>query len=380
MSVRSYNPRPDDDHIACDTDILEDWPQRIARETLIPRIAKKTRNALNTVPVYVEQFQRLRQGRRCSCFYIETDASAVCVVCYGTGIVGGFQKRGCKVDVLDTTSPYMKCVNVEPNYGAMSRPVYMSLLDTALKGSIEIPWTPTKNVGIMDLSRIYDNLSSRPGITYSIRLNTEVNYVPLTDAALTQRIALAQPMWFRADLHRPTLTSPIPKFIAFRMSYRISRLSALRADVPRTLKSRTLEEFGFTDTWTPQQFSFGNDMKTLDNDDFFVLLTDNSRWKVTEWQDNRILSINTSWDCTCRLIQDYNVTYMRVPLGNLDVPESQMPPHEVRSMQTETDIFVSKGITHERLPGGRADIDRAHDLAVGVEPGGLMASKPIAER
>jgi hypothetical protein len=96
MPTNSYRP-PSRDRIDANTDILGDNPQRIAREELIPRIAKKSANAANVAPHWMELFSRLRVGRRCSCFEVEDDASGACKICFATGVVGGYQKRDNKV-------------------------------------------------------------------------------------------------------------------------------------------------------------------------------------------------------------------------------------------------------------------------------------------
>lgn len=378
--MNSYRPGGDDDHIATKTDILEDWPQRIAREQMVPRIAKMSRNALNVVPYYAEHFQRIRNGRRCSCFFAAIDdPSAQCRICYSTGIVGGYQKRGTKVDVLDVTSPNVVCVNTRPDYGALTRPIHYSLLETATKGYVDFTWTPVANIGLLDLWMPIDYAPGNSTVTYWLKTATEVGFVPFTESALTQRLVLKQPLKLRVVLQRPNPKEKLPKFVGARISYRTSRLSALRCDIPRTQRSRTLEEFGIYNSFNAQQFFFGNDLRSLDNNDFFVLLHDNTRWKVTEWQDNRILGINTSWDIVAALVGN-GEHYASIPLGTLDLPNSQMPDKAIRSMQTETDVYVSKGNTHGRLPGERADIDRAHDVSVTGLPGGLRASKPTAER
>lgn len=379
MGARSYKPGSDSDHLAVNTDILEDWPQRQARELLIPQIAKKTRNALNTVPIYVEHFQRIRSGRRCSCFFVETEAAGVCPLCFGMGVVGGYQKRGTKVDVLDVTSPYTVCVNTRPDYGSLSRPIAFSLLETAVRGSIEFVWEPVRNMGVLDDLKLLDSVPEGTSVTYSIRDPNDSDWIPLTESALAQRLVSAPRLAVRVDMKRSSPRGPLPRFIGLRCSYRVTQLSAIRADIPRTNRSRTLEEFGIYESFNAQSFVFGNDIRTIDNDDFFVVLQDWTRWKVTEWQDNKILGMNTSWDTTCRLIQNYE-KYARIPLGRFDVLPSQMPPDAVRSMQTEESVYVSKGpITHGRLPGTVGEVDRAQNLST-MSPDQVVAVKPPAER
>lgn len=382
MGVRSYLPKGDDDHLPVKTDILEDWPQHVAREQLIPSIAKLSRNALNVVPIYVEHFQRLKARRRCSCFTSEAEPQGLCPICYGFGDVGGYQKRGTYVDVFDVTAPYTQLVNVIPDYGSLARPVSFALPNQkgsrAIRGTVDFTWQPKGNIGILDDLYLMDYKPPGSDINYFLRVDTDVAWVPLTEASVTQRLMLRKPIRIQVRMDRSTVNTQSPKFTGIRVAYRTAKYTAIRADIPRTNRSRTLDDFGQYESTVAQNFFFGNDVKTIDNEDFFVNLGDNTRWKVSSWQDNKILGMNTSWDVECRLIQSYD-KFAEVRLGRMDMLDSKMPPNSVRSIQTEEDVYYSKGNTHGRLPGERGDIDRAQTTTVGVQPG-QTTPKPTPEK
>ena len=56
---------------------------QLAKEQLIPQIANRTRNAIDVDRREVFYYQRLRSGRRCSCFDGgETTPQAGCPICF----------------------------------------------------------------------------------------------------------------------------------------------------------------------------------------------------------------------------------------------------------------------------------------------------------
>lgn len=382
MSIRSYLPKPDTDHLAVSTDILEDWPQHIAREHMIPSIAKKTRNALNTVPLYVEHFQRIKRRRRCSCFNTEADPSGTCPLCYGYGDVGGYQKRGTYVEVFDVTYPGTVIVNAAPDYYGLKRPVNFTLPNSpkALRGTIEFTWNPKANIGVLDDLYLIDNGNVYDGVTvtYWVRTPNDPEWIPLTESSLIARISLGKPFRVGVSMSRERGVTEAPVFTGIRCAYRTHKYTAIRADIPRTNRSRTLDDFGIYESFTAQNFALGNDVKSVDNDDFFMVIQDQTKWKVQEWQDNRILGMNTSWDVTCRLIQSAD-RLQAIRTGRLDLLDTQFPSKSVRSIQTEETVFVNKGLTHGRLPGQKADIERAQSVSVGVAPGQLIPN-PTPEK
>lgn len=374
MPIKGYRP-PDYDRVVADTDILDDIAQRHAREDLLPIIAQKTRNALNVTPIYIEYFQRVKTGRRCSCFTIETDPAGLCPACWGTGIIGGYNKRGTKTEIFDVTYQNVVTSNVQPDYGINTRPIFWSLLDTAIYGTIEYSLQIIKNTGILDLFEVRDYQPQGTEIYYFVRSDAETTYVPLTRASLEARLN-SNFIHFFITFKRATPSTAIPKLQLIRFSYRLLRLTGLRADIPRVTESLTLEELGIYESFTNQQFVLDNTLKNCTTEDFIVNLLDNTRWKIVEVQSNAPMNMILSWDLVCRKVQDFE-HYAKVPVGLIDT--SVIPSQFIRSIQTDKEITETSQLNpgHLRYPGNRADITSVDQKP--VDPGIADVGKPRRE-
>lgn len=375
MSSKIYRP-PDYDRIVANTDICDDLPQRVAREELIPRIAKKSRNAVNVTPIYIEYFQRLKVGRRCSCWGVEDSPVGICRVCMGVGIVGAYNKRGTKTEIFDVTYPNVSAINIKPDYGTPTRPVYWTLVNTATYGVMTFNMPIMTNVGILDVLNIIDFQPEGATITYEIKAPAESTYVSLTENAITARLA-NHSLDFKITMTRVTPAAKLPKLVAIRISYKLLRITSLRVDIPRVTESLTLEEFGIYESWTSQNFFLDNTLTNATTEDFLINLLDNTRWKVIEVRDNKPLGILTSWDLTCRKIQAFE-PYTLVPAGETDT--TALPPEFVRSAQTDADILAQDNETTSR--GDRKPGHRARDVKVSqavTDPGATDPSEPLRE-
>jgi hypothetical protein len=371
MPVKGYRP-PDMDRVTTDTDILEDLVQRRAREEFLPMIAQKSRNALNSVPVYIEYFQRLKTGRRCSCFTVETDPAGTCPCCFGTSIVGGYTKRGTKTEVFDVTYQNVATVNVQPEYGTATRPIYWSLVETAVYGTIEFSVQLNKSTGILDVFDIRDYQPTSTLIQYYIKTDDETDFTTLTRETLEQRLN-TNLLHFKIVMRRKTPSAALPKLQLIRFSYKLIRITGLKADVPRVTESKVLEELGIYQDWSSQQFFLDNTLKNCTTDDFIVNLYDNTRWKIQEVESNKPLNITLSWDLTCRIVQEFE-PYYKVPIGILDT--DMLPAQFVRSTQTDKELVESSKLNpgHMRLPDNRIDSVSVDQNP--VEPGLGNVAKP----
>lgn len=299
-------------HPVADTaDVLEDSLSSVphTRQAVydrVPQIAQRNRHAHDVVPTYFDLYQRIVTGRRCSCWEIEDEPQALCPVCYGTGSVGGYQKLGTKVEVIDVTAPGLCSVNVVPGYGLHTRPVYFTLLDTALYGSVTTEINLPRSVGQLDVTPQYTSFAPGDLTAAEIYCRTpgEEQWVLLTKENVEQRIFSSR-LQVKFILRRDIIDAGVPKISHVRLVFRLKESTAIIGNIPRNMESMSLEEFGIMDAWSSQQFVFGPDVKAVSNQDFMVQLDKGLRWKVTEIQPNEILGMNTSWDVTCRIVQDY---------------------------------------------------------------------------
>jgi hypothetical protein len=336
MATRFYNPGNDPrfvENVQVNTDINVDNAQLQAAREIIPKIAKKTRNAIQVTPVPFLYFSKLKVGRRCSCFSVETDPTAVCLVCFGTGIVGGYLKRGTKLVVMDVTHPGLVCVNTSPDYRRTTRPVHFALMDTAVYGYVETEIHFNTNIGKVDDIQVWASQKPQESqVTAYIRSPTETSFVLLTPEALSVRLGFSK-LIVRVVMSRSNPSAHIPRLIGIRISYFVAASYVLNVDIPRWQESLTLEDFGVYQSFSSQTLALDNSIRNCSTEDFVYNIRDGLRWKVTEASDNRPLGILTSWDLTARLVQQFE-PYFKVPIGTS--PEvSEIPPRALLSYQAQ---------------------------------------------
>lgn len=355
MSAKGYRP-VDSDRITANTDILDDLPQRHAREDLIPIIAKKSRNASNVTPTYFEFFQRIKTGRRCSCFEVETDPSGVCPVCFGSGVVGGYTKRGTKTEVFDVTFPNTACANTAPDYNVPTRPVYWSLMKTAVFGSIEFEMEIKQNLGILDLLQIKDYAPEGTSISYWVRAPSETDFVVLTESNLQVRLGQRK-LLFRIEMKRASPVSPLPKLVVIRIAYRLAVHTEVRVDIPRTDEALQMEDLGIYQSFNDQTFWIDNTLKNVSNEDWMYNTLDGTRWKITRVSANKPQGLLTSWDLNARLALSYE-RYQYIPVGK--TVQHKLPDQikSIQSDQEEEEFLLKSHENHLRTPGNRAETSK----------------------
>lgn len=375
MSAKGYRP-VDNDRVTANTDILGDLPQRHAREDLIPIIARKSQNASNVTPVYFEYFQRIKTGRRCSCFEVETEPAGICPVCFGQGIVGGFNKRGTKTEVFDVTYPNTACANTSPDYNQPTRPVYWSLVKSAVFGTLDFEMELKKNLGIVDLLEIKDYTPEGTSVAYYVRSPSETDFTVLTEEALRVRLGQRK-LYFRVEMRRASPKAALPKLIAIRFAYRLILHTELRVDIPRVRESLTLEDLGIYQSFTDQTFWLDNTLKNVSNEDWMYNTLDGTRWKIKEASDNKPSGILTSWDLTARLVM-ISEGFYQVPLGR--TVEKKLPKiiKSIQTDQEEEQFFLKSHENHLRTPGNRAETTRSDGPHV-TPPKQADVSKPKRE-
>lgn len=375
MSAKGYRP-VDGDRVTANTDILGDLPQRHAREDLVPIIARKSQNASNVNPLYFEYFQRIKTGRRCSCYDVESEPAGICVVCFGTGIVGGYNKRGTKTEVFDVTYPNVSCANTTPDYGQNTRPVFWSLIKSSVFGTLDFEVDIKQNLGVLDLLEVKDYQPVGTVISYYLRSPSESAFSVLTEEALRLRLGQKR-LYFRVEMRRVSPQAPLPKLVSIRIAYRLILNTALRVDLPRVEETLTLEELGVYQSFSDQTFWLDNTLKNVSSEDWMYNTLDGTRWKIKGVSDNKPLGRLTSWDLTARLVGT-SEPYYKVPLGR--VVEKHLPEF-VKSIQTDQEdeaFFLKSHENHLRTPGHRAETSRSDGPHV-TPPGQTDVSEPKRE-
>lgn len=243
--------------------------------------------------------------------------------CMGSGIVGGYVKRGTRLWMLDVTANNVRAVNVAPDYRRLTRPVGFSLVDTAVYGYLETEMEIGQNLGIVDALDVYATKNPTSFVEPYIKSSSDEDWVPLDAKSLQVRLGFRR-LGLRIVFRRQGPHEPIPSLAGIRISYAVLPNSTVRVDIPRITESRTLEDFGIYESFSSQTFFLDGEVKNITTEDFFYSVIDGTRWKCIEVKSNVIAGTNTSWDLVCRLLQTYE-PMQGVPVGIVTLP-SMRPP------------------------------------------------------
>lgn len=304
---------PRDDHVVHGTEVLDDKAKEVSLTQLIPRIAANNRKANETVPTELFFFQKIRAGRRCSCFTVEESPNSLCRACFGQGIVGGFSKFGTALEVIDVSRPGVRTSNVIPDFSTKTKPFHFALIEGAKFGFIEVD-VPigTPNPGRLDDYFMQSVVKEGGTLRTFIQSPADQSPVEFSETALQQRLVNSTIM-FRVEFSRLSVLTPSPRLGSIHVRYnRIENLTVI-GNVPRTAKSVMLDELGVFDDWQPQHFWLDNRIKSITTEDFFVQVDGGVRWKVNSVQHFDPAGNLLSWDLDTRLIQDHE-PFSKVPL------------------------------------------------------------------
>jgi hypothetical protein len=297
----SYTQQTRTDH-PTNTDYKEDSPHIEALQNLVPQIAAKSRNAANVDRVEVLYYQQKHVGRRCSCIGFESQPDALCPICWGVGIVGGYDKYGCHTDLFDFSAPFV-CSNVDVDF--VARPAQFRLNSVSSVGFVE------GELQIMTPSVAVDLVQTigSGAVTAFIRSPVDADWVPLTEVTLGVRRGFA-----RLGLRVMFYASSVPATLSHVLvRLRLLKDVTLVCDQPRQTESKMFSEFGVINQYSTGQFFFPADrFVSFSSQDWFIRLRDMNRFKIIDVNINSPLNIPTSIDCNARLVQPFD-KYIRIP-------------------------------------------------------------------
>lgn len=302
MPSRLYRPPPPGKEPSA-SELLEDHPHTISKESLVERIVAKSQAAVKVNRVRAAFYQRLRAGRRCSCFEASEEAQNQCIVCIGTGVVGGYEKYGCRTEILDVTRPDIIAVNVKPAYKDQTHPVRFKLLDGAKYGYVETKIRIRPNTGVADAAQFIASIK-HPGTnaTAWVKSPSAPIWDALTKENFQARLASTE-MQLRIVLERNDIDTPSPTANVVRVRYQLLEDVLINVDIPRSPNSFSLGDLGVFEEFQTLTFFLDNTLQDVNSNDFFQLERDQRRWKAIEVNDNTPFGVRTSWFITVRRIQ-----------------------------------------------------------------------------
>ncbi len=303
MTTKLYRP-PRDDTTTDGAEVLRGHAHDIAVNQLLPRIALRHQIAVETIQTRFHLYHRMRGARRCSCFDVEISPSSLCRCCYGTGDVGGYEKYGHNLAVLDVTHPAIQTVNVIPDYTLRTRPRRFILIPGARQGHIIARMPLQTTTGALD--NVYVLAKTPPGTSVCalIRAPSDTTFVRFTREALVQR--LFNP-WIevRINFERTSPLTASPRFGLLYLRYQRFPADVLLANRPRREQSSLLAQFGLADEWNEQTFWLDNTAKYIGEQDLLFDVDNNMRWKIIKTSPLDPQGLLLSWDLNARLIWNY---------------------------------------------------------------------------
>lgn len=283
-----------------DTDHKVDHAHELARDILAPRIQTKSANAVTVDRREFYYFKRKITGRRCSCFTIETSPDNQCPICYGVGVVNGFEKHGTITEMLDFTSLDLKMVNCEPNFDQDTRPIYLRLKEGFDQGYIEATLPIRANIGTIDTFNLFQPIFNR---------GTTIEAFDPTGASAIIKVCEDLEPFLEFDKVRIRIKfqriDERPIISNFMMRYDIvpQNKKVIFGDLSRAEEDLVLLRSGLYEAYQEIPIFFdGKTISQFDNEDVLYRLRDGRRFLITVKKDNFVAGVNTSWDISARFL------------------------------------------------------------------------------
>lgn len=314
MGVRQYRPNTRSQHSQDDGDRVYTRTDHMSEHTrdmalvMVKQIAQMTDNALGVDTRWFYYYKRRTAGRRCSCALAENNApSSNCKVCYGVGIVGGYDKYGTRSETLDVTYPGFSFVNVTTRPNPL--PSALILEDGATRGIIRGSLKLSNNAGYMDSFSI----TSKGNVQVRVRATGATTWQIASTLVLTSLLS-SNSLDFEIQLDRDHPTDPTPVFLKMYVRYGLLPKDEIKipGDLPPNTESVSLQEYGYDEQFGTVQIIMGSSGKNRTNrittftiDDFLYYIERGRHWKITEVKPNYALGFFTSFDLTARWVQSY---------------------------------------------------------------------------
>lgn len=336
------------------SDMLDDRPNQQLIEEFDDQMIARARNALRVNPFWMDVFPKIQAGRRCSCFGIADNPDGFCVSCFGSGVVGGYDKYLCATEMLEVTRPDIALVNVLPDFKSMRAPVPLSLIKTAVQGYAEFVVKLDPNIGVLDLFKVYSFSPPSTSVTVLFAPGGG-SWQPATFDAVQAALGTGV-LKFRVVLSRQNPQSPLPYLKGIRLRYQVREGSRLvRVNSPLPELSQQLQDMGIWETFQSLQFFLDDTLSIVRNDDLFRNARNGTIWKTIQVKDNAPSGRTTSWLLNTRRIQPGTDPQANFPFGELG-PVSGTP--QVRHVNSKTPSVGPPGDNSTSRPGVMGPIER----------------------
>lgn len=286
-------------------------------EDMMRRARKMMHNALDVDVRPFWLYTRLKNGRRCSCFSgSNVEPNGECLTCFGTGIVGGYEKFGTHSELIDPSCRF-NAVNVYSEISNLGTVPCIQLCDNAVFGYLETTIEIGYNIGELDyyLERCAGLNSSARIRVYVKPTDSQYEYSESSDNVIESFLKEGfRKLSFKIEFSRSNLSCPSPKLYNVLIRYRVKSREeyTLKCDIPPAQTSELFDTNGGSNS------SFTNLSVVVDpmvynnytaDDCMYELGEYNNgkelRWKI--YQVEKLSQVNslTSTKLETTLVMDY---------------------------------------------------------------------------
>lgn len=285
-------------------------------EDMMRRVRKMGHNALDVDVRIFWLYTRLKNGRRCSCFSgSNVEPCGECVTCFGTGIVGGYEKFGTHSEWIDPSCRY-NAVNVYSEISNNGVVPCIQLCDNAVFGYLETTIDIGYNIGELDYYwERTSGISAAAKIKVYVKpVDSQYDYSESSDDVIESFLKEGfRKLKFKIEFSRSNLSCKSPKLYNVLVRYRTKPLQeySLKYDMN---PSQTSEMFdangGANSSFTSIQLDV--DPMVYNNytsdDCLYETGAENGkklRWKIFEVKKLSQVGSYTTTELQAQLIMDF---------------------------------------------------------------------------
>lgn len=268
------------------TDHKVDAVNQLIKDQLAPRIAQHSSNAILSDRESFYYYKRKSNGRRCSCFGEESNPDSDCRICYGTGLVGGYDKYGTAMEIVDYTKPYLIAVNTDFDFENRAIGI-TGQAGSYIETEIDLP----KNSKSVDSYFLGVDKAAAFKVEVVEPSHKVIKVASDLEAFLgnkfTIRVSFIKPGYFKFLMIRTKILDDI----------------LIHADLANNSDAPQLEAFGEFEALEEIPIVFaGGFNKYIGNKDILYRLRDGARLKITSHTTNYVSGVLTSVETNARFL------------------------------------------------------------------------------
>lgn len=292
----------------------------------------------NALDVDVRRFflyTRLTSGRRCCCFKgVNQEPKGDCGICFGTGIVGGFEKFGTHTEVIDPSRNCV-CVNVKPDIANQMFPSCFRLENDSLEGYLISDVEISNNIGEVDFFKVYTSYLNNNATcvvyvkafgaddstyyySHVVRNGGEVIEYKIENRIEELLKQGVRKLTFKIALRRNHLEIDSPLFSHLYLRYRVRPIDEYMLKVDTTpAQNAALFDVngGSSNSWTNLTAVVDpNVFENYTSDDFMYDFERDVKWKIYQVEKKTQVDVVTQVQLELTLLQEYEKGYQLVPV------------------------------------------------------------------